>query len=1596
MNDIVTEALASLDSDTDASQRSLVRHSLKYLSWEDSQGLTPAQFVKHLEHLRAVGDIRQADRAVVDVRELGDAEITVVCVITDDMPFVVDSVISALTLEGKSPRLALHPQLWVRRDAAGQLLEILDADPMGVAPADAQLESWTLVELQRDFVHEDNTRTANHLREVVRDVRVASRDWQAMRSKAVELSQELRNYPNQAWTQLDTREAADFLEWLTDEHFLFLGYQENDLIQLGSGEALLPEPGSGLGILGDAHAGTNTEPVTLSPVAQIHAHDPVPLVLTKANSRSTVHRSAYLDYVSVRKTSPDGTVTGERRFLGLYTGRAHAANVTDIPVLRARIAEVLIALGLAPKSHSARDIGQMIETLPRDELFATNTEQLVEFASTTMHLTEQRKVKTYFRIDDFGRYISAFVFLPKDRYSTDVRIRIQELVQEFYQASSVDFSALVGDESHARLHFIAHVRDEVQSDALDVQALNRSIRLAVRTWTDDFTEIAVARLGSREVSSFLQQFVDAFPESYRSSTPASVGVSDALSIAELESGDIAIEVNSFGNAGQLEVKFIRTGDSVSLSEVLPLLQNFGMTVLDEHPFEIKRKGSSSSWILRFGVQPPILSEGSTSSTDQNLVEAIRAVWFGQAESDSFNALVLSAGLTWSQVAVIRAYSKYVRQIGSAFGQDYIQSVVRAYPHIARMLIELFASQFDPALTIDRDQQRVLRSLELEQAFDDVPILDHDRILRRFLSLILATLRTSVYMPASTNAIPRAFAFKLNSRDIPELPLPAPLVEIWVYSPRVEGVHLRFGRVARGGLRWSDRREDFRTEVLGLVKAQEVKNAVIVPVGAKGGFVPAMLPDPQKDREGWLAAGKAAYQEFVSALLDLTDNYRDGQVVNPSNVVSLDQADPYLVVAADKGTATFSDIANAIALERGFWLGDAFASGGSVGYDHKAMGITARGAWVSVQRHFRELGINTQTDPITVVGIGDMSGDVFGNGLMLSDQVRLIAAFDHRDIFIDPNPDASASFRERTRLFALPRSSWADFDSQVISAGGGVFSRSAKSIELSDVACQSLGLVGDRRTFTPHEIIQSILQAPVDLLWNGGIGTYVKAASESSLMVGDKANDAIRIDGSQLRCKVVGEGGNLGFTQLGRIEAALNGVRLNTDAIDNSAGVDTSDHEVNLKILLDTLVRSSSMSEDQRNSVLRLLTNDVAAAVLEDNYGQNVVLGNARAASSTLINVHQRFIRDLERRGLLDRTVEFLPTDEAIEARRLAGIGLTSPELAVLLAYSKIALAADLNAGDIAADSWYESALLSYFPETITNQFRDAVLTHQLRSQIITTVVCNSIVNTGGITFVYRVMEETGASAIETVHAARAALEIFDIPRLISSIDALDNQIPTNAQDALHLELRRLLDRATRWILNSRSSRLAPQSIVETYRPVVEDFAGYVRGHLPSGMVEEVGTRAQALMNVGAPAALAIEVSSALDLFVLLDIAHIAQRSSISPDRVIPVYLAVTEAYGIDPLLTAISALPRDDRWSSLARHALRADLYQATATLTEHVLTMDQGSPALTIASWEGHYGASCDRAKATLIEIASVERPDIATLSVALRVLRTLISQTS
>jgi glutamate dehydrogenase len=1004
------------------------------------------------------------------------------------------------------------------------------------------------------------------------------------------------------------------------------------------------------------------------------------------------------------------------------------------------------------------------------------------------------------------------------------------------------------------------------------------------------------------------------------------------------------------------------------------------------------------WILDFGMLLPDVELVGGSSLAERIDSAFTAAWEGRASVDGFNALIVTAGMHWRDVLVLRAYARYMRQVGSPFSQTFIEEVVTSNQGIARLLVDLFRIRFEP--TLDGDRSSLERELvsRIEAALDDVGSLDQDRILRTLLALIRSTLRTNFFQSDPDGRERSSVAFKLDPQQVPDMPLPKPRFEIWVFAPRVEGVHLRFGSVARGGLRWSDRQEDFRTEILGLVKAQEVKNAVIVPVGAKGGFYAKLLPDPSIDRDAWLAEGKAAYREFISSMLDITDNLVDGQVVPPVDVVRHDGDDAYLVVAADKGTATFSDLANEIAAEYDFWLGDAFASGGSVGYDHKAMGITARGAWESVQRHFRELDIDTQTEDFTVAGIGDMSGDVFGNGMLLSEHIRLVVAFDHRHVFVDPNPDARVSFAERRRLFDLPRSSWADYSTDLISPGGGVFARTLKSITITPEMSAALGLPSGIASLTPDELIQAALKAPVDLLWNGGIGTYVKAQTETNLDVGDKSNDRIRINGHDLRSRVVGEGGNLGLTQLGRIEAARHGVRLNTDAIDNSAGVDTSDHEVNIKILLDGVVREGSLSMAERNELLAGMTDDVARMVLEDNYGQNVVLGNARAGAPGLITVHQRMIRELERAGMLDRALEYLPDDEELHTRQQAGLGLTGPELCVLLAYAKIWLTKELNESTFATDEYFTRALIAYFPPILSERFAGAMAVHPLRSQIITTVTVNRLINIAGITFVFRAMEETGASAVEVVRAATAAMEIFHIPQFWQQVNDLDSSLSTGAQIALHLETRRLLDRATRWFLQTRGGMIDVQAEVDRFKSVVEDHTSAVPTNLLGKERERYDRLMRRFIEAGTPEDLARYAAASLDVFALLDIADICLRTGEPVDVVIPLYFTISDRYEIDSTLVKISDLPRGDRWSALARFALRSDLYSVVAGLTSRVLrsTSDDLPPLERLSAWEWEHSEGVSRARTTLDDIEAVDEPNLATLSVALRALRNLIAQVS
>jgi glutamate dehydrogenase len=1607
--DLVTRALELADPALRDSLRDYLGAFYRHVAPEELVGRDPADVLgaavslKRLALQRPLGTAKVAAfTPTVDEHSWSSGH-TVIEVVTDDMPFLVDSVTSSLSQQGLSLHLVIHPQVSVRRTLTGDLEQILtrpeDRLEPGVVP-----ESWMHVEVDRISDPSRLHAIESALHSVLVDVRESVEDWAKMREAALRIADELASTPPAGVPEAEVADAWDLLRWLVDDHFTFLGYREYSLDRRDSDDVLATVLGSGLGLL----RGDRTESVSFSklpPEVRARAREPRVLVLTKANSRSTVHRPAYLDYVGIKSFDAEGNVVGERRFLGLFTASAYSESVMRIPVLRRKLKAVMELSGFDAMSHSGKDLQQILETYPRDELFQMSAEELLPVVTSVMHLQERRQVRLFLRPDLYGRFVSAMVYLPRDRYTTAVRKEMEHILAEEYSAESVDYTARVSESVLARLHFLVRTPAGEPLPVIDVDVLERRLAASTRTWDDEFSDAVMEALGEETAVPLLRAYAGAFPEAYKEDFGARTAVSDLRRIVALApDGDMAMSLYQPPDAepGERRFKIYRSGSDISLSEVLPVLQRMGVEVLDERPYEIEPAGRAPVFLYDFGLMHHPSATGTTTVPTDHLrglfQDAFAAAWQGRAEVDGFNALVMLAGLGWREAMVLRAYAKYLRQTGSTFSQDYIEQALCANVGIARKLVDLFVTRFDPARDGDRDSGAEAITSSILSDLDAVSSLDQDRIIRSFLSLINATLRTNCFQRGSDGQPKSYVSFKLDPQSVPDLPLPRPKFEIWVYSPRVEGVHLRFGAVARGGLRWSDRREDFRTEVLGLVKAQAVKNAVIVPVGAKGGFIPKRLPDPATaGREAWLAEGVASYQTFISALLDITDNLVDGEVVPPPDVVRRDGDDPYLVVAADKGTATFSDIANEIAQRYGFWLGDAFASGGSAGYDHKTMGITARGAWESVKRHFRELGVDTQTQDFTAIGVGDMSGDVFGNGMLLSEHIRLVAAFDHRHIFLDPDPDAASSFKERCRLFELARSSWDDYDKSLISEGGGVFPRAAKSVPVSTQVRKVLGLPDDTAQLTPQTLMHAILSAPVDLFWNGGIGTYIKASTESNSEVGDKANDAIRIDGGQLRVKVVGEGGNLGCTQLGRVEAAQAGVRINTDAIDNSAGVDTSDHEVNIKILLDAIVRAGDLTEKQRNELLVEMTDDVAQHVLRDNYEQNVLLGNARVQDHSMLPVHKRLIRYLEARGDLDRSLEFLPSDAEIDRRDAAGNGLTSPEFSVLVAYAKMTFAEDLLQTGLPDEPYFEQLLRSYFPPAVVERYGDRLSLHPLRREIVTTVLVNEIINRGGITFVFRAGEETGAGPVEIVRAYSVARDVFDLDSFWRSIEALDNVIPTAAQSALYLETRRLQDRATRWVLQNRRTLVDVDAEVAHFVSV-KDLAAKIPDMLRGAEQERLQRRASDYVAMGVPEDLALATASHLDAFSLLDIVEIANSTGQSAEEIGSLYFALSDHFEVDKMLNRITGLPRDDRWDALARMALRYDLYGALAGLTANVLAVTP--PGMDsqerIGAWEEANGEGLARARTTLHEIGSGDKFDLATLSVALRVMRTLVSSGS
>jgi glutamate dehydrogenase len=1530
---------------------------------------------------------------------------TVVEVVTDDMPFLVDSVTMDLTKHGRDIHMVVHPQVLVRRDVTGSLQEIFDTDDArddgGAKAKDVVRESWMHIEVDRESDSNQVAEMETGLNRVLRDVREAVEDWSKMRDTALRVVEDLHANPPPKIDSAEVEEAAALLNWLVDDHFTFLGYREYSLQEVDGADCLRAVAGTGLGIL---RSDQDMSPSfgKLPPAVKAKARERRVLIITKANSRATVHRPAYLDYVGVKRFNDDGEVTGERRFLGLFSSAAYAESVTRIPVIRRRAQLLVEREGFEPMSHSGKALMDILENYPRDELFQTSLEELVPIADAVLHLEERRQLRLFVRRDDYDRYLSCLVYFPRDRYTTAVREKMQEILLSTLGGESIDYTPQLRESVLARLHFVIRPPKGKSIKDFDEEELERRLAEATRSWKDDFTKEVREHFGEEVGTQLVKRYAEAFPEAYKEDFTPRAAATDLKRIEEVDGGvELALSLYEPLDrpADERRFKLFTTGKPLSLSAMLPLLTEMGVEVIDERPYLLERPASDPAYIYDFGLRyPGELAPGSR----QLFQDGFLAAWQGRAESDGFNELILGGSLSWRQVMMLRAYSKYLRQGGTTFSQRYIEQTVAGNVEIAKLLVKFFEVSFDPGQDNAAQPDAESRTLaikearsSIETALDNVASLDEDRILRSYLSVIQATLRTNYFQPGPDGQPKPYVSFKLEPQAIADLPEPRPRYEIFVYSPRVEGVHLRFGPVARGGLRWSDRREDFRTEVLGLVKAQMVKNAVIVPVGAKGGFYCKRLPDPGVDREAWLAEGVECYKTFISGLLDITDNLVAGETVPPSGVVRHDGNDAYLVVAADKGTATFSDIANGVAKDYGFWLGDAFASGGSVGYDHKVMGITARGAWESVRRHFREMGIDCQSEDFTCVGIGDMSGDVFGNGMLLSEHTRLVAAFDHRHIFVDPEPDPAASFAERRRLFELPRSSWADYDESLLSAGGFVVERTAKSISLTDQAKEALGIDQGADKVTPAELMRAILVAPVDLLWNGGIGTYVKAATETNADAGDKANDAIRVNGAELRCRCVGEGGNLGLTQLGRIEYARNDGRINTDFIDNSAGVDTSDHEVNIKILLDAVVSAGDVTEKHRNSLLASMTDEVAQLVLRDNYEQNVALQHAVVQAAPLLHVHSEWISRLEREGLLSREIEFLPSRKAMAELRANGRGLSAPELCVLLAYTKIVLAEELLKSDLADDPLLHSDLYSYFPTAMRDEYRNQMEQHPLRREIIITQIVNDLVNVAGITFYHRLNGETGATADELARANIVVREICGTTTLINEINALDNTIDAAVQMRMRLEVRTLAERATRWMVTNRRPPLDTKATVDFFGGSIGDIIKELPQVLRGREAELFESRRESLVSAGVSEELATRVAVMPPAYAALGIVEICRSTDMDPIEVARIHFELAERLDLSQLIERILGLPRDDRWQTMARAALRDDLHVVHNQLTSQVLaTTSSGDPADTrVAEWENSERVAVSRARDTLSQICEDSKADLARLSVGLRVVRTLVS---
>jgi glutamate dehydrogenase len=1508
-------------------------------------------------------------------------------IVNDDMPFLVDSVVTELNQRGPGIRLFVHPVFVVERDLAGKLLNFKGARTVG-----GQRESFIHLHIEGMEGAVQRVEIVEALEDILADVRVCVQDWQPMLARIRGIVADLRTSPPPLAVE-EIAEAIQFLEWAADDNFTLLGAR--DYTFTDNEAALEPAFETGLGLLRsrDMHLLRRwNEPLVITPEIRAFLEQPRLLVITKATTRSRVHRRVYLDYIGVKRFDSSGKLVGERRFCGLFTSTAYTRAARTIPYLRRKIDSIIRRAGFDPASHSGKALVNVLETYPRDELFQIDEDTLYQFALAILQLDERPRVRVLPRRDRFDRFVSVLVYVPRDRYDGHIRGAIGNYLATAFNGHVSAYFPFFTEGPLVRVHFIIGRAAGDKPDP-DRASLDRDVEAIVRSWTDGLCEALVAGPDPLRGRALFARYREAFPVDYREVYLPDIAVADITVIEQLTpERPLGVDFYRQGGAASARVglKVFSQSRPISLSERVPVLENMGFRVVDERTYHIRPERAAEVWFHDMELESASGQPVDLSTLEGRLEACFLVVMSKKAESDGYNALVLETGLGWRDVALIRTISRFLRQIRVAYSQDYMWSTLRKFPAIAAQIVTLFQTRFDPHLGVTADERasrEAAIAAEIETALQAVASLDEDRILRHFVNAVRAAIRTNFYQLGSDGRVKELIAIKFSSRKVDDMPLPRPLYEIFVYSPRLEAVHMRFGKVARGGIRWSDRPQDFRTEILGLVKAQNVKNAVIVPVGAKGGFVPKFLP--AGPREAIQAEGIATYKMFVSTLLDITDNIGIGKagVIPPPDVVRHDDDDPYLVVAADKGTATFSDIANDLAIAHDFWLGDAFASGGSTGYDHKKIGITARGAWESVKRHFREMNVDIAAAPFTVVGVGDMSGDVFGNGMLREKTIKLVAAFDHRDIFIDPDPDPERTFAERQRMFDLPRSSWQDFDKSLLSKGGGIYPRSAKDIRLSPEAQKLFGVA---EHLTPQDLIRAILKVQVDLIFFGGIGTYVRAAGESDEAVGDRANDAVRIAGADLRCKVIGEGANLGMTQRGRIEAAFRGVRLNTDAIDNSAGVNTSDMEVNIKIALSIPVSDGWLTMDARNALLQEMTGEVASLVLRNNYLQPLALSLSQRRGMEAFGFLQRMMQTLESRGLLDRAVEFLPDDMQLEERRRRSQAFTRPELAVLLSYAKLTLYEDLLESAVPDDLYLARELGRYFPKEIAERYPNALEHHRLRREIIATQLANSMINRGGPSLIVRIADQTGAAPAAIASAFAAVRDSYGMTALNTAIDGLDNKIPGQLQLDLYTAVQDLLLDRIVWFLRHVDLSKGLAGIVTHYREGIAAVAAALGGALSEDARNACAARRGELTKAGVPDELAGRIAGLAALTAAPDIVLVADRTARPVGEVAATYFAAGAFFRLDRIAGAAGAIPIADYFDRLALDRARDSIGDAERRIAA-AMVGNGASGASAVEAWVAPRKSEVERIRMAIHEIAN-SGLTLSKLSVAASLLGDLV----